>query len=241
MLDLGLTERVEHRPWQRLVTVARVPHHLSIPVRQIRGAVVAAIELDGGAGVEWHQHGDAAGDNANRPPVTYYRKREICLWGVTAIERAARLARVRSIFLGEEVVDCALGAMLVTQSLTHYTNGGEWRRYELVTPMWPSDTIRERLRGAKTEGETMAWAGQALTSAVVSLMSEMGIVDGGAAYALVRPGTLEIGGCDWHRPSRELHFKVDGIRCEFMINAEIPDGMAIGKHRSEGFGELRRC
>lgn len=243
MLDLNLAEKVPGKPWQRLVAVARVPHQLSIPVRQLRGAVVAALELDGGAGVEWHQHGDTEGDgaNANRPPVTYYRREEICLWGVTAIERAARLLGVRSLFVGGEVLESRLGPLSVTQSLAQYTSGGEWRRYELVTPMWPSETIRQRFGAAETEGERLAWAGQAITSAVTSMMSEFGIIDAGAAYALVRPGTLNVEPCQWMRPSREFNHKVGGIRCEFMVNAEIPSGLAIGRHRSEGFGELRRC
>ena len=45
----------------------------------------------------------------------------------------------------------------------------------------------------------------------------------------------------WERPGRGQSISSYGFRARWTCNAILPDGLGLGHHRAEGFGEVRRC
>jgi hypothetical protein len=239
-----LGAEVEGAPWARRVSwaLARLDCAWgSTPARILRGAVVQQIEVLCGASVSWHNHGDDAQTSA-RPAEVHYRVREgraeLFFIGPRAAANAALLGRVRALRLPAGEVIPVDGVDLEVGATDAQWLGKSWRRYRLVTPIFPSSVVdARRPRPADGAGLLYAWAGHYLVSSLVTWMSEVGIERQSISpHVVIEPGTLRAGEVNFTRPARGQGARAQGFMCDFITNAVLPSGAALGAHRSEGWG-----
>lgn len=237
---------VEGMPWAREVEHVEIKLRCrlppQIPARILRGAVIAAVEAGGGASVAWHNHDDRAEAAYRMPEVLYRTNGGPRLWmlGPRAREHAMMLgSRVHALRLPGGSVVAVDGAEVESGStIVAPTTSKRWRRYELVTPLYPTSVAWKR-RPRDAGPERWAWAGQLLGSCVESWLEAAGCTLHRRVH--VHLHTFEEERVTWERPGREIRERVTGFRAKFVCNADLPDGVGLGQHRSEGFGEVRRC
>jgi len=219
------------------------------PERILRGAVVGQVERQIGASVEWHNHGDD-GESSARPALTLYRVRscpEVYFYGRTAHQRAAWLIRsVGALMLpGGEVIEVESGD-LRTGATGCQVLGKSWATYDLVTPIFPS-LVTYRRRPREPGAERRAWAVHFIESTVLDWLNgarlEYGLdrEQGQTGISVYIHDFDDIDGSVklmWERPGRS-EYVAHGFRCRFTTNAVLPDGIGLGRHRAEGFGEIR--
>jgi len=219
------------------------------PARILRGAIVGQVEKQIGASVEWHNHGDD-GESSARPALTLYRVRsspEIYFYGRTAHQRAAwLLGSIHALTLpaGEVVaIDSADMRMGTTDC---QVLGKTWATYDLVSPIFPS-LVTYRRRPRDPGPERRAWAVHFLESSILDWLngarSEYGM-EREAGQTGISVYVHDFDDIDrspklrWERPGK-TEYEAHGFQCRFTSNAVLPDGCGLGRHRSEGFGEIR--
>lgn len=117
-----------------------------------------------------------------------------------------------------------------------------WHSYELVTPYCPSDvTWGRRPRGRDGAWARPAWAGAALAASIRQVALTLGHdLEVGAHRVHVQIADFADARAEWVRPDGR-QWRVDGFRARFVANVRLPDGIGLGRHRAEGFGEVRGC
>lgn len=216
-------------PWAEVRWEARV----SVPATMLRGAVVAALGDD--CHIDYHQHRED-GTTRQEPATVCYRVRDgrpsVYVLGPRAGDHVRELARLAEVRFPREG-RVALGSPWVQGGYTDVrTRKTEWQRYELVSPYFPSEVVWRR-RPRKAGPERGAWAGAALEASMRLLWEQVGLED-----RVNRPLHVQVEGLK----TEMVAFKggrVHGFRARFVTNAVLPDGVALGAHRSVGFGEVR--
>lgn len=236
-----LGAEVEGYPWVRRTAwaLARLDCDWgNKPARILRGAVVKQIEDLCGASVSWHNHGDDAQTSA-RPSEVHYRvvnrAAELYFVGPRAWANAVLLGRVRALRLpAGEVIDVR-GVEIETGETDVQVLGKAWRRYRLAAPIFPSAVVEAR-RPRGDDLLTVAWAGQYLAAAVLTLLTETGIDRRVHPHVVIDERTLRLCPVSFDRPSRGQGARATGFVCEFLCNAVLLRYAALGAHRSEGWG-----
>lgn len=243
-VELG--EVIDGQPWARRLQVARVrlacDWPRACPSRHLRGAIVARLEEAGGASVAWHQHGDDD-ESAARSPEVLYRIRpddgapEVVCIGPRAAEHAQRLARdVHALRLPAGQVIAVDGVDVQYDAHVVQVRQKAWSRLTLQTPFFPTSTQWGR-RPRAPGPERAAWAGQALAASLESFLCAAGLTVAGQVH--VQVVGMEDARVTWERPGRGDRHEAIGFFADFVANVAIPDGVGIGKHRAEGWGEVR--
>jgi len=217
------------------------------PPRILRGAVIAEMDrlLPHGAGVDWHQHGDDD-KSAQRIPRIFYRvldgQPSLWAWGPRAHQHLAQLtASLHALRLPQGQVVEIEGVDLDTQHTDVQYTGKSWYQYELVTPIYPSDVAFKR-RPRQCGPQRKAWGGSYLTAAINRWVKSAGL-NFETRGQLLHVSVDEAWDVPviWERPDRGTAVKAVGFRARWTCNAILPDGLGLGHHRAEGFGEVRRC
>lgn len=245
-VELG--EVIEGQLWARRLQVARVRLACDwprvCPSRHLRGAIVARLEESGGASVAWHQHGDDDVAAARSPEVLYRvglgdGVPEVVCLGPRAAEHAQRLARdVHALWLpAGQVIEVRSVDVLYDAHVVQVRQKA-WSRLTLRTPFFPTSTQWGR-RPRSPGPERDAWAGQALAASLESFLGACGLAVAGQVH--VQVVGLWDARVTWERPGRGDRHEAVGFHADFVANVAIPDGVGIGKHRAEGWGEVRHA
>ena len=220
------------RPWRRSAT-------------SVRGAVVRGLFGPGGEQdlehVDWHQHCGAEGNRASPPPILYrvdQGRPVVWAWGPYAGQHAAYLARTLRRLTDPDGAEYEVESVHVESAVqpTGITPHA-WHEYE-VRQLYPSQSCYHRRKDATTQGARLCWAEGVIASGVVQWWAEgLGWTLGGQhpLTVHVHEDAFEEREVRW-RGSRD---RAHGFSARFTANALIPDGLGIGRHRSEGFGEIR--
>lgn len=214
------------------------------PTRVLRGAI--AEQMGGGDGrrahVDWHNHADGEEVRHATPRVLYRVTRGrpvVYAWGSRAHEQLTEIARViHALRLpGGRVLDVRGVSIDVRQSQANAT-AKTWHRYILASPLFPPDVAWAR-RPRRPGPEREAWAGHLVARSIASLLCEMGLE--ARRHIHVRlSGYRDVRVC-WERPEQGRRIERWGFSGWFVTNARLPDGIGLGRHRSEGFGEIRHA
>lgn len=200
-------------------------------------------EVGGGdpdnAHADWHNHPPGA-DEWRRIPRTLYRVDplpRVWAWGPGAHERIRVLGRdVRCLQLDEGRVLPVHAVRLRFDAAEVGARKRRWYRYELATPLWPrKGDLVDRPKG---EPEQFAWAGRALEVAIREWLEEVGAPTEHLHVHIHRAWDAR---CEWHRRERGQSESATGFRARFVTSAVLPDGLGLGQHRAEGWGEVRRA
>lgn len=211
------------------------------PPRLLRGAIVAQMGGIEHAHVDLHNH-DPAGGHMTRAPRVCYRvplgRPTVYAWGGLAHEHLTQLARdVHALRLpGGGVVD--VRGVDLRLGVEQACTSKAWHRYELATPLFPPDVAWGR-RPREDGPERWAWAGQLLERSITELLGDIGLEVRHAVHVHVE--ALRDARVEWSRPQRETVVSRWGFLARWACNARLPGGVALGKHRSEGWGEVRPC
>lgn len=221
--------------WRQTVRVAEVTLRLARPLDinggALRGVVVQSLFPDPtearGMDVDWHQH---ITDDEVRfgPPPILYRMRNgvpaVFMWGPFAFHHASRLRSLRVLRAREgdvEVLDSDLHAGVVDVRLDTFRR----YTYRLATPYFPGGPRPENPSGRRH------WARHLLGASISHLMRHMGVR--GPRRPWVDIVDIADARVNWRGKHRW------GFQATFATNARLPDGIGLGKHRSEGWGEVR--
>lgn len=204
------------------------------PIAALRGAIVAA--LGPGCHVDYHGHLGDGVTRQTRATVLYREGPRIWCCGPRAVERAAELAAITSLVYGSgdgaPVDEARVTSGLVYAGL----HREEWYRYVTATGYYPGGaTLRRRPRG-KASPEQRAWAGHALASSIRSWLADVGLEVSTNRPVHVQVEDYRTVPVRWRDDPAER-----GFVARFVSNAILPDGVGLGQHVSEGWGEVRRC
>jgi len=204
---------------------------------------------ESGASVAWHNHDDRS-NTTHRPPEVLYRVRDgrpsLYLLGPRAHDHAALLARhLHALRLpGDGVVDIE-GLDLRLDEVVCQLLGKAWQTYDLVTPLFPPRVTWARRPREPGTPERVAWVGATIASGIRAWLDSVGPWLGRGQVDLHvmahRRSLRDDLRCAWERPTRGQASRVRGFRCRFTANVALPDGIGLGAHKSEGWGEVRRC
>lgn len=202
----------------------------------LRGAVVAALGPQ--AHVDMHNHLEDGTTRQARATVLYRvsgGRGRVWAYGPRALDHLAAVARISALRLPSGSVVRVDEARLRTRTLEVGLHKAEWYAYDLRTPYFPSEVAYQR-RPRGSDAEQAAWAGQALSSSIRLWLDDLGIV--AAAH---RPVHVQVTDCqtervNWRDRKEAARF---GFYATFVTNAILPDGIGLGQHVSEGFGETR--
>jgi hypothetical protein len=191
---------------------------------------------------EWMGKDVETGECISRTARILYRFRDytpaVYAWDERAHDHLRQLAaRLRSLRIDTregpkvytvESVDISLSSGVLGINSSHRYH------YRIVSPIFPTDTQWVRAPRNPSPFRT-AWAQEVVSGCIAGLLSVENLYDAPVhVYGNLRETTVE-----WSRPQRNLTTRRAGITGEFITNVEIPDGMSIGRHGAEGYGELR--
>lgn len=249
-----MTAPAVETPWRVTVphgeATIRLDGPFSASGTSLRGAIPAALFGSDHKGklehVDWHQH-VAGGETRKTVPPIMYRvdsrgTPRVFAWGRYAHEHLTFLAReLRSLRLPNEEVRGVEAVELRIEQTDVGLHKEAWFEYELRTPYFPSRVVwarRPRRRGEARK----AWAGQALASSIRMWLAEVGIEPGAHRPVHVHLTRYQDRDVAWRGggsgDARDVRY---GFEARFVTNAILPDGLGLGQHRSEGFGEVRRA
>jgi len=168
--------------------------------RMLRGALCAELRQHVGdqLHVDWHGHASDGTVRQALPPILYRVQDghpSVWMMGERAGEHLTLMLReLRAVRLaGGDVVE--VRGMDLRRSTCHVrTTPKSWQRYELMSPLFPTDVDVEDYDDRRVE---------------------------------------------WKRKRRGLEVRRWGFVARLVVNAVLPDGCGLGKHRSEGWGVLR--
>lgn len=191
--------------------------------------------------VDWHNHAGEAGTMTRVPRVQYRIGDDglprVYLWGDLATEHVALLSRLRALRFDRSGTVIDIDQIdVVTRRDRACVTGRTPFRYRLQSPLFPPKVAVERRPAAADQGAARAWASFTAAAGIRPLLTELGVdLDGAHVCDTYVDGVCFVD-VQW-RGGRE---RTVGILGDVYTNAEIPDGMAIGARRAEGFGVLRR-
>lgn len=113
-------------------------------------------------------------------------------------------------------------------------NASHRYHYRFVSPLFPTDTQWHR-RPRCSGPFRNAWAQEVVAGCIAGLLDVENLYDAPVHVY----GSLTEMPVEWSRPHRDLTTRRMGVSGEFVTNVEIPDGMTIGRHGAEGYGEVR--
>lgn len=232
MDHLGLPDLPQ---WRQTVRVAEVTLRLARPIGinggALRGVVVQSLFPDPakarGMDVDWHQH---VTDDETRfgPPPILYRMRSgvptVFMWGPFAHHHASRLRSLRVLRAREGDVE-VLGADVHAGTVDVLLDSFRRYIYRLATPYFPGEPRPEGLSGRRD------WARRLLGGSIGHLLRHMGIP--GPRRPWVDIVDFADARVNWRGRHRW------GFQATLTTDARLPDGIGLGRHRSEGWGEIR--
>ena len=215
----------------------------------LRGAVLASVARvsggDAGLHSDWNGRLQAGeGETLSRIAPICYRvdgdRAGLYLWGPRTGERLAELGRIDSVTDPDgrvQVVAVAVDGQEESVGLM----GRHWYLYESAMPWWPPGAAWQRYPGRDAPREVLrAWAGLAVASGLHGALRGFGVEVAGPTRVSVQVEQVVACPVVWHRDTREIHHNAVGFRLRWISNVRLPDGFALGKHTSEGYGEMRR-
>lgn len=224
------------------------------PAHVVRGAICTELEraltgriTDGWTAlhVDWHGHSETG--RSDRPARVCFRPRgrgviEVYAWGDLAHTHVAALGRLGALRDPRGEVCAVEDVQARTATTALAITPKRWHGYELVTPYCPSDvTWGRRPRGRDGAWARPAWAGAALAASIRQVALTLGHdLEAGAHRVHVQIADFADARAEWARPDGR-EWRVDGFRARFVANVRLPDGIGLGRHRAEGFGEVRAC
>lgn len=197
----------------------------------LRGAVVAAVGPS--AHVDLHNH---LGDSTRQARATVcYRVRDgrpvVYAYGPRALDHLRAVARLGALTLPTgELVDVE-EAQLTVATTEVGLHKEAWYRYELAAPYFPS-TVAYGRRPRTPGPERVAWAGQCVASSIRMLLGDLGL----EVWPHVQVVDYQQRQVRWRDRDEAVR---SGFVARFVSNAILPDGIALGQHVAEGFGEVR--
>lgn len=205
----------------------------------LRGAVVAACGGAGVAHVDLHNHMPDGGNRQVRATVSYRLcddEPRVWAYGPRAIEHLQQVARLGALRLpAGEVVAIEEARLRTSRTEVGIAKVPIWHRYTLASTYFPPDRLAGLRMGAR--GTALdAWAGSALAGSIRGWLADLGI------EGLTRIPHVHLLECH-HEPVRwryeESRHNKMGFRAAFLCNVALPDGVGLGQHTSEGYGEVR--
>lgn len=228
-------------PFRATVSWARVDLEADwpAPASALRGAVVAAL---GGpdAHVDFHGH---LGDGTNRQAPAcvlyrvHYRRPSVWLYGPRAHDHA------RLVGVVDHLRDPAAGGVPVTgASMSMGTTDvgvdkDGWHRYS-VEGYFPSEVAYARRPRGRPSPEQDAWATGCLVSSCTRWLGQFGIEPQPQRPLVVHVVHVRHHRVEWRGRKEAVRW---GFSARFVSNAILPDGVGLGQHVSEGWGEVRRA
>lgn len=238
-----------------------------LPPGALRGAVVSAIDrIVGGDGcqgdplgwrahIDWHGHTGAAQGEKTRhgPPPICYRKEDgrpaVYFWypegdAERLTDRLREMAQIGAL-------TTRAGRVIPVRSVRHHVaSDTAWisrRRfwlYRMRTTFFPSVVAacrRPRVHAPIPERDghpgILAWVNGVLAQAMTDRIMHLGW--GGDAPVRIQVLEHRSSEVRWNKEGGAIEEGI-GFYATFTSNAHLPDGMALGRHASCGFGELRR-
>ena len=244
---------VQGNPYARATVTARVDLGLQwrfLP-SALRGAILEEVARISGGNERLHSDwngrlGGEEGETISRIPPILYRVRgdaaHLYFWGPRTAERLAELGRVEAVTDPENrriLVEISINSRTEETALTPRA----WHRYESVSPWWPP----ARVWGRKPPHDAPqcvwnAWAADALSMGILGLFRALGVPEetsGERTRLTVSVADMRCVPVVWHRDSKDIHHESVGFMVRFVANCALPDGIMLGKHGAEGYGEIR--
>lgn len=208
----------------------------------LRGAVCEemARQTAGQLHVDWHNHTDD--DVRQASPRVMYRVHDgphVYMWGERAAEHVSLLMRgLHALRLPRGEVVEVRGVDVTRADTDVRVHKSSWYAYELTSPLFPPDVSGRRMPNGDAR---LAWAGQLLERCIMSWYSDIGLDTDHASQRLhVHMYDMRTVQLEWRKSTGQLDRGL-GFVGRFLTSAILPDGIGLGKHRSVGFGEVRRC
>lgn len=215
--------------------------------RHLRGAVLEQLRRVEGDSLhsDWHGHQNGPDGGMNRPAPVCFRvgrdgRPRLWIAGQRAGMHAALVARsLRSVAAPSGgVID--LGDPDIDLRTENASTARQWTVYRLETPLYPTHTQWKRRPRDNDPDMRAAWVSACLRSVMLAWMTAHGVTDSPSFPIHVAARDIQEVSVQWARPQRHITEYADGFFATVTTNAVLPDGVGLGHHRSEGFGELRR-
>lgn len=200
----------------------------------LRGAVVSAL---GGraAHVDLHGHDGERGRQARATVLYRVHDDSPIVWayGPRALVHLRAVACVGALDGPDGRPVPVEGADLSTGALEVGSHKARWFRYESVSAYYPTAVQAARRPGGGPELD--AWAGWCLAGSMRAWLVDVGV---GA-----HPRDVHVQIVALHREAVAWRDRDrgQGFRARWVSNAILPDGVGLGQHVAEGFGEVRAC
>ena len=238
------------KPWRRDLVHGEAtlvcPWPRRLAARHLRAAVITELaeHLPEDALAPWSQRRPDGSLLQSMPRVMYRSGAppRVHVWGDEAPRLLKVLDQVCKLRAPDEMVAPVEAVKRrVWQSEIAHTKS-RLHTYRLETPLFPCDAANRRRASAQHAGPAGErwWATNVIESAVRNLLAEAGVEDRLAFPIHVCDIDLRVERVRWERPARGTRDERRGVAGTFMVNAAIPDGLAVGAKVSEGFGVLRR-
>ena len=231
-------------PWARVtLDIPGLPPFMC--ARMLRSAVGEEINKKLGrlAHADWLGK-DETGETTKRQARIYYRYSnytpQVFIWDSLAGEHTMALCQylraIRvdtrekgSLVLPVEDVQIEQGTAVLGQNQCHRY------LYEFASPLFPTD--RQWARRPREDGIWRNhWMIDTIQGCIAGLLAGNNLHNNDITIA---PVSLSETRVEWSRPQRGLDTFRQGITGRFVANVEIPNGLAIGRHGAEGYGEIR--
>ncbi len=199
--------------------------------RQLRGAIAHAFADDD----LFHQHDPATGKPIYRYPRIQYRWGDGCGriigWGQAAQRLLALPWLDLGLIIGHQPV--TIDDVALTSQQADFAVSARLLRYRLIKPALLFNQDNYQHYRTLAESERPAEQDRLLTANLLGTMRGLDVTFPERLYATFT---------DRHsKPSRYKDEKFLGLTGEFITNAVLPDGLAIGHAVSHGYGVLQRA
>jgi hypothetical protein len=252
-------------PWRIELPCARV--RLDAPgwpvkagPRIFRGALIAALMplLPGGEHSDWTGRLSDDGETLGRPPPIVYRVHqgvpEIFAIGERAHAHGQIVSEVlRSLRLpGGEVIPATVSEVRLSRA-TVEESLHRWYAYRWRTPYFPCRAAyarRPHVKGLRERavwpGDTdpltlslVGWAGRAVHRSLEQWLTAQGVAPQPHRPLAVQVIDYETRPClDFSRADRGVRDERHGFSGAWITTWQLPDGLGLGAHASEGYGEV---
>ena len=230
-------------PWVRaLLDIPGLPPFMC--ARMLRSAIGEEINRALGplAHSDWLGK-DEAGETVKRQARVYYRYTnrtpQVFIWDelaqphIMALLKYLRTVRIDtnekgSLYLDVADIQIEQGTAVLGQNQTHRY------LYEFASPLFPTD--RQWARRPRDPG---IWRNHWMIDTIQGCI--VGMLKGNNLYSddvTISSASLSETRVEWSRPQRGIDTFRQGITGRFVANVEIPNGLAIGRHGAEGYGEI---
>jgi len=220
----------------------------------LRGAVLSELSKRSGGDAcvhsDWNgREGGENGPTLSRIPPVAYRvhndRAHLFLWGPRTVERIAEIGRLECLIDPEDrpqSINLSIESSTTEIGLT----GRKWHTYTTESPWWPPATPwGRRPPDAAPSGVWAAWLSETLTTGILGYFRALGVPEspeetpGKNTRLLVSVDRFRRVQAAWHRDDKDLHKNNPAFHVHFTTNAQLPNGMFMGVHGAEGYGEIR--